>query len=124
MENGEWRMGGAGRSVLRLGVVAVASAAALGAHSPFSVLHFPAVRLTIARLHYDGGGDWYANPSSIPNLLAAIRERTAIRVEKAEDIKPALDKALAANRPAVVEVLSDVKAMSKRAWVPTPGGGH
>ena len=33
---------------------------------------------TIARLQYDGGGDWYANPSSLPNLLAAVRERTAV----------------------------------------------
>ncbi len=41
-------------------------------------------RLTIARLQYDGGGDWYANPSSIPNLLAAIRERTTLPVEEAE----------------------------------------
>ena len=36
--------------------------------------------LTIGRLHYDGGGDWYANPSSLPNLLQAIRERTALPV--------------------------------------------
>ncbi len=43
-----------------------------------------APRLTIARLQYDGGGDWYANPSSIPNLLAAIRERTSLQVEKTE----------------------------------------
>jgi len=47
------------------------------------VLAFPASRAgaqvpTIGRLHYDGGGDWYANPSSLPNLLAAIRERTTI----------------------------------------------
>ena len=28
---------------------------------------------TIGRLHYEGGGDWYANPSSLPNLLAAVR---------------------------------------------------
>jgi hypothetical protein len=34
--------------------------------------------LTIGRLHYDGGGDWYANPSSLPNLLRAIRERTRL----------------------------------------------
>jgi hypothetical protein len=40
--------------------------------------------LTIARLQYDGGGDWYANPSSLPNLLAAIRERTGLPVAKAE----------------------------------------
>ena len=35
---------------------------------------------TIARLHYDGGGDWYANPSSLPNLLSAISEWTDVRV--------------------------------------------
>ena len=35
---------------------------------------------TIARLHYDGGGDWYANPSSLPNLLAAVAEWTDVRV--------------------------------------------
>jgi hypothetical protein len=43
-----------------------------------------APRLTIARLQYDGGGDWYANPSSLPNLLAAIRARTAFQVENTE----------------------------------------
>ena len=34
--------------------------------------------VTIARLQYDGGGDWYANPSSLPNLLTEVRERTGI----------------------------------------------
>ena len=24
---------------------------------------------SIARIHYGGGGDWYSDPSSIPNLL-------------------------------------------------------
>lgn len=33
---------------------------------------------TIAQLQYDGGGDWYANPSGLPNLLKAIRERTGL----------------------------------------------
>ncbi|MGD2135349.1 MAG: DUF4159 domain-containing protein [Gemmatimonadales bacterium] len=37
-------------------------------------------QLTIGRLHYDGGGDWYANPSSLPNLLAALDDRTALAV--------------------------------------------
>jgi hypothetical protein len=36
--------------------------------------------LTIAQLQYDGGGDWYANPSGVPNLLRAIRERTGVAV--------------------------------------------
>ena len=44
----------------------------------------PAANLTIARLQYDGGGDWYANPSSIPNLLKAINERTSLKVEPTE----------------------------------------
>jgi hypothetical protein len=40
--------------------------------------------MTIGRLHYDGGGDWYANPSSLPNLLSAIRERTGLAVAERE----------------------------------------
>ena len=42
--------------------------------------------MTIGRLHYDGGGDWYANPSSLPNLLAAIRTRTTLRVAPEEKV--------------------------------------
>jgi hypothetical protein len=40
--------------------------------------------LAIGRLQYDGGGDWYANPSSLPNLLAAVREQTALAVTDRE----------------------------------------
>jgi len=46
----------------------------------------PTPSLTIGRLHYDGGGDWYAGPSAVPNLLAAIRERTTLRVAARERI--------------------------------------
>lgn len=35
---------------------------------------------TIARLKYRGGGDWYANPTSLPNLLTALKARTDIDV--------------------------------------------
>jgi hypothetical protein len=35
---------------------------------------------TVARLHYDGGGDWYANPSSLSNLLGAVSDWTDLRV--------------------------------------------
>lgn len=41
-------------------------------------------RVTIARLQYDGGGDWYANPSSLPNLIEAVRERTTLDVADEE----------------------------------------
>jgi hypothetical protein len=40
----------------------------------------PASPIVIARLQYDGGGDWYANPSSLPNLIAAVNTRTTVRV--------------------------------------------
>ncbi len=42
--------------------------------------------VTIGRLHYEGGGDWYANPSSLPNLLEAVRQRTAIPVAVRERV--------------------------------------
>ncbi len=35
---------------------------------------------TIARLQYDGGGDWYANPSSLPNLIHAVKKNTTIPI--------------------------------------------
>jgi hypothetical protein len=54
----------------------------------------PLDSISIARLQYDGGGDWYANPSSLPNLLAAIRERAGVQVALRElNVRP-LDPAL------------------------------
>jgi Domain of unknown function (DUF4159) len=46
----------------------------------------PAALMTIGRLHYDGGGDWYANPSSLPNLLHALETRTRLRVAAQERV--------------------------------------
>lgn len=46
----------------------------------------PDTLFTIARLQYEGGGDWYANPSSLTNLLAAIRERTGIQIAETEAV--------------------------------------
>jgi len=50
--------------------------------------------LTIARLQYDGGGDWYANPSSLPNLLEALRERTGLATARREVNVTPLDPVL------------------------------
>ncbi len=50
--------------------------------------------LTIGRLQYDGGGDWYANPSSLPNLLDAIREHTRLNVAEREVVVQLTDPAL------------------------------
>ena len=51
-------------------------------------------RLAIARLQYDGGGDWYANPSSLPNLITAIATRTSLPIERVEAKVKLTDSAL------------------------------
>jgi hypothetical protein len=50
--------------------------------------------MTIGRLHYDGGGDWYANPSSLPNLLHAVATRTRLRVSDRERVVRLVDDEL------------------------------
>ena len=39
---------------------------------------------TLARIKYHGGGDWYNDPSCIPNLLAFMRQNTTMNVEAEE----------------------------------------
>ena len=50
--------------------------------------------LVLGRLHYDGGGDWYANPSSLPNLARAIRAGTHLPVESREVVVRLTDEQL------------------------------
>lgn len=69
-------------AVLLWSLVAAGSAHAQGLASAAPA----GVAMTIGRLHYDGGGDWYANPSSLPNLLQAIRDRTRLRVAPQERV--------------------------------------
>jgi hypothetical protein len=69
-------------AVLLSGLAVTASAAAQGPAAAAT----GGARMTIGRLHYDGGGDWYANPSSLPNLLEAIRTRTRLRVAAQERV--------------------------------------
>ena len=38
----------------------------------------------IARIQYSGGGDWYADPSSLPNLINFISDKTNIKIESSE----------------------------------------
>ena len=44
----------------------------------------PAQAFSIARIDYDGGGDWYGDPSSLPNLLSYIQMNTSILVHDNE----------------------------------------
>ena len=59
---------------------------AITSHAPAATRVSPGAtaRLTIARLQYGGGGDWYTDPSSLPNLLEAIAKRTSLNVERTE----------------------------------------
>ena len=41
---------------------------------------------TIARVKYGGSGDWYSNPTSLPNLLKALNERTTVRAPQREQV--------------------------------------
>jgi Domain of unknown function (DUF4159) len=69
-------------ALLLSGLVVTGSAAAQGPAAASSA----GAAMTIGRFHYDGGGDWYANPSSLPNLLEAIRTRTRLRVASQERV--------------------------------------
>jgi len=49
---------------------------------------------TIARLKYSGGGDWYNDPSMIPNLLEFLRKNTNMDVAIEEERVSLLDEEL------------------------------
>ncbi|MBC8479600.1 MAG: DUF4159 domain-containing protein [FCB group bacterium] len=55
-----------------------------GVISVFLFAENPAGGFAITRLHYDGGGDWYADPSSLPNLLEYVSEHTSIKTNLIE----------------------------------------
>lgn len=39
---------------------------------------------SITRMHYAGGGDWYSNPSSLPNLIKFIAKNTPLPLQREE----------------------------------------
>ncbi len=46
----------------------------------------PQKGLQIARLKYQGGGDWYANKTSLPNLIAYANKALGLAMEKEEAV--------------------------------------
>lgn len=79
-------LGGAG---IGAGVGPGVEAGALSAAAPAAV-----ESLSLGRLHYGGGGDWYANPTSLPNLARAVTADTGIPVNPRERVVTPLDPAL------------------------------
>jgi hypothetical protein len=51
-------------------------------------------QLQIARLKYEGGGDWYNDPDAVPNLAREINSRTNMRVSTDEAPVGLLDEKL------------------------------
>jgi hypothetical protein len=51
-------------------------------------------RFHIARLKYRGGGDWYTDPTSIPNLLDYVHDALGIETAKEEVRLSIMDEAL------------------------------
>jgi Domain of unknown function (DUF4159) len=65
-------------------VALAAFAAAFGAPEVQAASASRLARVMIGRVHYEGGGDWYANPSSLKNLIRAVAERTSLPVDREE----------------------------------------
>jgi hypothetical protein len=42
--------------------------------------------IKIAKLKYNGGGDWYANKTSLPNLIAFCKRNIDVNIQAEEDI--------------------------------------
>tara|TARA_B110000003_G_scaffold13649_1_gene13544 strand:+ start:60 stop:701 length:642 start_codon:yes stop_codon:yes gene_type:complete len=51
----------------------------------FSIYLLSGQSFSIARVHYGGGGDWYSNASSLPNLLKYLERNTTMSVYKKEN---------------------------------------
>jgi hypothetical protein len=57
----------------------------LGLFAPFARAQ-SSLQFTIARLKYAGGGDWYSNATSLPNLLRELRTRVHMETDREESI--------------------------------------
>lgn len=52
----------------------------------FTIGAAPAQQLRIGKLKYDGGGDWYANKTALPNLVQFCNQNLGTDIAREEDI--------------------------------------
>jgi hypothetical protein len=85
-------------SSLLLGIICVLTAGTLAPAYAQMMKGDPAEEfgVRIGRVKYGGGGDWYNNPSSIPNWLAELERRVGIATNKEEKIVALTDENLRA----------------------------
>lgn len=83
------------RSLLAAAALVAVAAGSAGAQMPAGD---PAEEygVRIARVKYGGGGDWYSDPSSLPNWLAEFEARTGIRTHREEKVVSLTDENLRA----------------------------
>ncbi|NOZ60082.1 MAG: DUF4159 domain-containing protein [Calditrichaeota bacterium] len=60
----------------------------------FAQLREPSSKFTVGRLKYRGGGDWYNDPSAIPNLLQFMKQHTTLQVAEDEQRVGIMDQEL------------------------------
>ena len=85
--------------------------------------------IKIARLKYNGGGDWYANPTSLPNLIAFTNQNLGTNIARDEETVSAGSEEIF-NYPFVHMtghgnvVLSDTEAENLRLYLLSGGFLH
>jgi hypothetical protein len=113
--------GGVWTLLLLAGLILLAPAASSQQLSPQDE-----AAVQIGRLHYDGGGDWYSNPSSMPNWMRSFEQRTGIRTFHEERVVRPEDEELYdfpivyMNGHGTVE-FSDDQARNLREWMQAGG---
>jgi len=72
-------------TILRYGAIIGGSILLLGSAGPV-IFAQDAPEIPIARVQYEGGGDWYSDEESLVELLAFARTHTLLDVGKQEDV--------------------------------------
>lgn len=54
----------------------------------------PAASVKFARLRYNGGGDWYANPTALPNLITFCNKELGTDINRLEETVEASSQAI------------------------------
>ena len=76
--------------------------------------------VTVVNTNYSGGVLENVSYEKDVNFakVAEAMGCAGFRVEKPADVRPALEKALASGKPAVVDVVTDKQYRAQRGWVP------
>ena len=71
--------------MIRIATICLALLLVLPA-APTAAQEADSYAFTIGRLKYDGGGDWYSDPESLPELLSFVRQETLLDIAPREEV--------------------------------------